>query len=238
MVTNNYGCQGTATVTIHVVAIIAGPTVDAGSDQTISLGYGPQSASLTATATGGTPPYSYLWSNGATSASTTVSPLETTTYSVTVTDANNQTATDGVTVTVLDWRCGNGLDKVTICHNGHTICVAQSAVQAHLDHGDNVGGCQASKANTVSPQEFSLTQNYPNPFNPMTHIDYSIPDEGLVELVVFDLFGRAIERLVCEIMEAGTYEMHFDGTNHPSGIYIYRLAWNGQITTRRMTLMK
>lgn len=214
------------------------PTVNAGTDQLLTLGYGPQSIMLSASASGGTPPYTYLWSPSGTGSSILVSPMTTTTYSVTVTDANNQTATDNVTVTVLDWRCGNNLDKVTLCHNGHTICVAMSAVQAHLDHGDYLGGCLATKDNTSLPMEFAMSQNYPNPFNPVTHIDFSIPDDGTVDLAVFDLFGRKVKQIASEMMEAGTHHVDFSAADFPSGIYVYRLEWNGHVITRRMTLMK
>ena len=167
-----------------------------------------------------------------------MTPTVPTTYTVTATDANNQTATDDVYVNVLDWRCGNKLNKVTLCHNGHTICVAEAAVQAHLDIGDTPGGCQTSKSGRVVPGVFSLAQNYPNPFNPSTVIEYGLPEDGEVQLRVYDLFGREVERLVDETVQAGTYIVNYDGSKLPSGVYVYRLEWNGQFITRRMTLLK
>ncbi|MBN1446997.1 MAG: T9SS type A sorting domain-containing protein [Bacteroidetes bacterium] len=218
-------------------------TVDAGPDQTVTLGYGEQSRTLTATASGGTSPYTYSWScpswsTPQTGASVTVTPTIPTTYTVTVTDANNQTATDDVYVNVLDWRCGNNLDKVILCHNGHNICVALSAVPAHLELGDILGGCQTAKQGAVIPGVFSLAQNYPNPFNPSTTIEFGIPDQGAVRLRVIDLLGREVAMLVDETRPAGAYAVDFNATNHPSGTYVYQLEWNGHVINRRMTLMK
>ncbi|GEM_PF-2419271 len=217
--------------------------VDAGPDQEITLGYLDPSRTLTATASGGTSPYTYswscpTWSTPQTGASVTVTPTVPTTYTVTATDANNQTATDDVYVNVLDWRCGNNLNKVTLCHNGHTICVAEAAVQAHLDIGDTPGGCQASKSGRVVPGVFSLAQNYPNPFNPTTTIEFGIPSQGIVRLRVMDLLGREAAVLVNEARPAGAYTVVFNATNHPSGTYVYQLEWDGQMISKRMTMIR
>ncbi len=119
------------------------PTVNAGTCQVVYYGYAPQACTtLTAVASGGTPPYSFLWSNGATTSSISVCPTSNTTYSVTVTDANGLTGADPITVEVVDVCCGNNMNKVLVCHNGNnTICVSPNAVPAHLAHGDNLGTC-------------------------------------------------------------------------------------------------
>ncbi|MEZ4984507.1 MAG: SdrD B-like domain-containing protein [Saprospiraceae bacterium] len=89
------GCVGTGNVTINN---IGGPTANIAPVSPICVG---ESATLTASATGGTAPYTYAWSNTlGLGASKTVSPASTTTYTVTVTDANNCTATAQVTVVV------------------------------------------------------------------------------------------------------------------------------------------
>ncbi len=94
------GCTGTASVT---VGSYSSPTVNAGSDQTIyATCGGPTSCSIGNAASGGASPYTYLWSNSATTATQTVNASAgTTTYTVTVTDANGCTASDAVLVTVI-----------------------------------------------------------------------------------------------------------------------------------------
>lgn len=85
---------------------------------------------------------------------------------------------------------------------------------------------------------FRLLQNYPNPFNPTTMIPFDLPNEGRVTLKVFDLLGRSIITLLDENLAAGHHEIQFDGSQLASGIYFYRLEFDGQIKYRRMLLMK
>lgn len=94
------------------------------------------------------------------------------------------------------------------------------------------------------PLEFSLEQNYPNPFNPTTTIRFSIPllggDErgGLVTLKVYDVLGNEIATLVNEEKPAGAYEIEFDGTGLPSGIYFYKLKAGNFVETKKMVFLK
>lgn len=84
------------------------------------------------------------WYNGSTElTSTKVKPTATTKYKHVVTNSSGCVTTQEVTVNVLDVRCGNKMDKVTICHKGNEICVAQSAVAAHLAHGCSLGDCNS-----------------------------------------------------------------------------------------------
>ncbi|MDT8325744.1 MAG: T9SS type A sorting domain-containing protein, partial [Bacteroidota bacterium] len=110
-----------------------------------------------------------------------------------------------------------------------------------LAHGDQLGPCALSKSDAddaASPADFALSQNHPNPFNPTTTITYSIPEDGRVQLVVFDLFGRKVAGLVDETKSAGTHRVTFEARALPSGVYIYQLQWNGAVLSRRMTILK
>jgi hypothetical protein len=88
------------------------------------------------------------------------------------------------------------------------------------------------------PQEFFLAQNYPNPFNPATTIDYSLPEPGSVRLIVYDLLGRQVARLVDEHQSAGPHTAVFDATQHASGTYIYVLTEGSRISSRRMMMIR
>lgn len=97
-----------------------------------------------------------------------------------------------------------------------------------------------------SPAEFDLGQNFPNPFNPNTVIGYQLSVSSNVTLKVYDVLGNEIVTLVDEKKPAGTYEVTFDASGLPSGVYLYRLQAGksstgpGQsfVETRKMLLMK
>jgi hypothetical protein len=88
------------------------------------------------------------------------------------------------------------------------------------------------------PNEYSLEQNYPNPFNPTTNIQYQIAVPGFVSLKVYDVLGNEVATLVNKEKPAGSYEVEFDGTDLPSGIYFYQLKASGFIETKKMILIK
>ena len=88
------------------------------------------------------------------------------------------------------------------------------------------------------PGQYALAQNYPNPFNPTTSIEYVIPQAGFVNLSVFNLLGERVAELVNEIMESGNHTIVFDASKFSSGTYIYTLSVNGNVVTKKMTLIK
>ena len=85
---------------------------------------------------------------------------------------------------------------------------------------------------------FNLYQNYPNPFNPSTKITYSVPERSNVSLKVFDLLGSEVVELVKGEIEAGTYDINFNASNLPSGIYFYQLKAGDFIQTKKMVLIR
>jgi|GEM_PF-782749 len=92
--------------------------------------------------------------------------------------------------------------------------------------------------NVDRPVALELEQNFPNPFNPETVISFALPEAAHVTLVVYDLMGRVVERLVDEERNAGYHRIRWNASNYSSGSYIYRINVGGQSTTRVMTLMK
>jgi len=107
---------------------------------------------------------------------------------------------------------------------------------------------------------FGLEQNYPNPFNPSTTIKYSIPSSSVmlnsiqhlnneipapgqndninVKLSVYDILGREVVTIVNKNKKAGNYQVSFDGSKHPSGVYYYRLIVGSLLQTKKMILLK
>lgn len=95
------------------------------------------------------------------------------------------------------------------------------------------------KDNTVVlPKDYKLSQNYPNPFNPGTNIRFTIPQQGLVTLKVYDILGKEIATLVNEVRSAGTYVVRFDGARLASGVYFYRIESGNFISTKKLILLK
>ncbi len=88
------------------------------------------------------------------------------------------------------------------------------------------------------PSDFTMEQNYPNPFNPSTNIRFSLPDANQVTLKVFDMLGQEVVTLVNEFINAGSYEVTFDASNLPTGIYTYSLTAGDFQSVRKMMLIK
>jgi len=96
-----------------------------------------------------------------------------------------------------------------------------------------------SNLNENIPNNFELFQNYPNPFNPITKISYDLPKDSKVSLVIYDMLGREIIRLVNgEFKQAGHHSIVFNGSNLASGVYFYRIETESFTDTKRMILIK
>ena len=97
--------------------------------------------------------------------------------------------------------------------------------------------------NTVSvdlgmPGGFVLKQNYPNPFNPITNIEFQLPVSGFISLKVFDVLGNQVKTLINEEKKAGFYQIAFDASDLPSGVYLYKLSTESFSDIKKMTVLK
>jgi glycosidase len=101
--------------------------------------------------------------------------------------------------------------------------------------GSGITGIENHK---TQPVEFNLEQNYPNPFNPSTKIRFQIQTVSYVLLEVYDILGKRISTLVNKEMNAGNYEIEFDGSRFACGIYIYSLKAGDYISNKKMLLLK
>jgi len=96
---------------------------------------------------------------------------------------------------------------------------------------------------TETPTNYSLSQNYPNPFNPSTIINYSLPTNSLVRLVIYDLLGREVKTLINSEKNSGTYQVQWNGDNNfgskvSSGTYIYMIRSGDFNQARKLILLK
>jgi len=92
--------------------------------------------------------------------------------------------------------------------------------------------------NLEIPNDYNLFQNYPNPFNPSTKIKYALPTNEFVSLTVYNVQGKTITTLVNEQKFAGTYQVIFDATDLPSGVYFYRLKTGNFVNIKKMVIFK
>jgi len=99
------------------------------------------------------------------------------------------------------------------------------------------------------PDGFALYQNYPNPFNPSTKIKFSLPisSEGganITKLLIFDILGKEVASLIPPLwggkegLQPGKYEVEWNASDFPSGVYYYRFATGDFSETRKMVLVK
>ncbi len=106
-----------------------------------------------------------------------------------------------------------------------------------------VGNLLGVDAGAGIPEEYALHQNYPNPFNPTSTIQYDLPKAASVRILVYDIMGREIVRLVDSHLEAGYHRIVWDakdrtGRQVPTGIYIARLVAPGYTKSIKMVLLK
>jgi len=104
-------------------------------------------------------------------------------------------------------------------------------------------GTAVPEDNRSTPKTFELAPNYPNPFNAHTKIGFAIDEPGEVSLDIFDIRGRLVRKLVDGFYYPGVYGEIWDGrtdsgTLSSSGIYLYKLTFNGGTVTRKMNFIK
>jgi VWFA-related protein len=90
----------------------------------------------------------------------------------------------------------------------------------------------------VASDNFVLEQNRPNPFNPHTVIEFTLPQEDHVRLIVFDRHGREVATLLDDVVKEGAYSIRFDAEDLPSGMYFYRLESGKHFEVRKMILSR
>ncbi len=132
-----------------------------------------------------------------------------------------------------------------------TIEVSDEQLNLYMVHSNSDDGTWRINALEITPlstalkstenlpvSEFHLEQNYPNPFNSTTMISYSIVKDSHVRLVVFDMLGREVVKLVDEEKTSGVYTVLFDAGDLASGIYFYTLQAGDLTLIKKSVLIK
>lgn len=90
----------------------------------------------------------------------------------------------------------------------------------------------------ANPNTAELFQNYPNPFNPSTTIIFNLPQTSHVKLMIYDVIGKQITKLVDEIKTGGSYSIDFNASNLSSGVYYYQIQTDDFVSTKKLILLK
>jgi len=228
VVTDANGCSSNSNI-VQVTQGV-GPTVTITTppqlgclQNTIYIGYGPQSIQLCAQASAGA--VSYLWSTGATTQCIDVSTPGI--YSVIAFDINGcPSPTPAVLsqpINVIDIRCGHGLKKIILCHvpegspgNPQTLCIGPPAVPPHLElhRYDCLGPCSLyyKNDNMIEAENFYVLPR-PNPFNSGFNLTILTASSNSVTVNIHDMLGRIVESY------SDVTEQTFIGINLNAGIY-------------------
>jgi hypothetical protein len=90
----------------------------------------------------------------------------------------------------------------------------------------------------VMPVKTELSDSYPNPFNPTTSINYSVANEGHVEIMVYDAAGRLVEELINGHQDGGSYSITWNASNQASGMYFAKMVVGDVVQTQKLVLLK
>ena len=128
------------------------------------------------------------------------------------------------------------------------VSVRDSMVEVTSENGALTLGVNASAAvlsinGELLPEVFSLHQNYPNPFNPVTKLRYDLPENGHVNITIYDMLGREVKTLINQTQDAGYRSIIWDATNDygkpvSAGMYLYQIQAGEYISTKKMVLLK
>jgi choice-of-anchor B domain-containing protein len=127
-------------------------------------------------------------------------------------------------LTVLRGKAYNEIDSITSTNN--IIFVIKT---------NTVG---IGNISDIIPDKYNLYQNYPNPFNPETNIKFDLPKNGYVNLILYDITGKEILKLVNQNLQAGKYNYKLNALNLNSGVYFIRIVSNDFVQTRKIVLLK
>jgi hypothetical protein len=273
-VVDNNGNTTVKTATVTVIGVAPNPAIAVSRTDntytglpanTIALGYGAQSLALTASnSTSVVGASTYQWSPAAGLSSTTIAnPVFTPatagsyTFTVAVTNEFGCQATATITINVIDARCGNKNEKVSVCHatgssnNPYTqICVSANAVQAQLANGGTLGACATPvkqgasfTSSAVQEQGEAITEPtalkaYPNPFGKRTTIAFTSPvSEQNAVIEVYNSLGTKVATLYKGSIQANVNNQYiFDGSNLTAGTYFVRLTTSTDVQNFRLVM--
>jgi len=136
----------------------------------------------------------------------------------------------GLTWKNLNWASYSLLDYNNYIYRGGNSEIAKAPKSELLT--------SILKYNNEILKDYNITQNYPNPFNPVTKIQFEVPKSSEIKIVIYNINGRKIELLVNQKYNSGNYEISWDASKYPSGVYFAKLITDNFSKTIKMLFIK
>ncbi len=154
---------------------------------------------------------------------------------------NNQESTIPLPSSIADYALigiENEVGTKGICYRNNGVGGPIFSSPLAIMFGPNALTLPVIDNNKQIVENYILYQNYPNPFNPTTTIRFDIPKTSFITLKVYNILGQEITTLVNGYKNPGRYEINFDASSLPSGVYFYRLISNDFTFTKRLIIMR
>ena len=134
----------------------------------------------------------------------------------------------------LTFKYYSSLDDEVINY-GETL---EFAINDNYGNGLNTFGLSRETGKFGQPTAYGLSDAYPNPFNPVTSFEYTMEEDGMVSVVVYDVNGRMVAELADGYMSAGTYPVTFDASELSSGVYMLHMISGDFATMQKVMFIK
>jgi hypothetical protein len=137
---------------------------------------------------------------------------------------------DIITFKLLDASSG---DLISLQSDSSTVWINMGIsiinLYPDLNMGENL---------SILPIYYYLARPYPNPFNPVTNLQYSLPVNTDVELVIYDISGRQVQTLISDFKTAGHHSVNWNASSYPSGMYLVKMVTREFTQTQKVVLIK
>ena len=143
----------------------------------------------------------------------------------------------------LTWSLEDTSWSVSTIYGNQFCPLYPSCIEEYVGDQDTSGCEQVSILDETLPVTFNLYNAYPNPFNPVTTLGYDLPEDGLVNITVYDMMGRKVKTLVNSLQAGGYKSVQWNATDNqghlvPAGVYLYKIEFGHFVVTRKMILLK
>ena len=129
---------------------------------------------------------------------------------------------------------GNETNIIIVAPEGDNVLEADGDVEILELIAANSNG----EIQIISPEEFALIGAFPNPFNPSTNLNYTISDNGYLEINIHDVRGRLVESLYADYTTAGEHAIKWNAEMYSSGVYLAQFKYKSRLKTQKLMLMK